>query len=125
MEIIFWVLFLMLLVLAPLFFFVTHLAAAKRAGVREYAIVGSRYVAEFRRKWIEGHASKDEALIGTADIQSLADLANSFEVVTEMRVVPIRAALTRLAVMTALPFAPLLLTMMPLEQLIDALQMFI
>jgi hypothetical protein len=120
MEITFWLLFLILLVVTPLFFFVIHLSAAKRAGMREYGIVGSRYVAEFRRKWIDGHAAKDEALIGTADIQSLADLANSFEVVTEMRVVPFgRAPALRMAIMTALPLAPLLLTMVPLEQLID------
>ena len=80
--------FLMLLVLAPLFFFVTQLAEAKRTGLREYGIVASRYVADFRRKWIEGHAAKDEALVGTADIQSLADLSNSFDVVREMGLVP-------------------------------------
>lgn len=120
MEITFWLICLIVLIVAPLFFFVTHLSAAKRAGLREYGVVGSRYVAEFRRKWIEGQAEKGEPLIGTADIQSLADLANSFQVVQEMRVVPFgRAAVLRLAMMTALPFAPLLLTMIPLEQLID------
>jgi hypothetical protein len=120
MEIVFWLVFLIMLVVTPLFFFVNHLSNAKRAGSIEYGVVGSRYVAEFRRKWIDGRAAKDEALIGTADIQSLADLANSFEVVTDMRVVPFgRAALVRMAVVTLLPLAPLLLTMFPLEKLID------
>ena len=119
-EITFWLICLMMLVLTPLFFFLIRLSAAKRAGSREYGIVGSRYVAEFRRKWIEGYAAKDEALIGSADIQSLADLANSFAVVQEMRTVPFgRASVTRLAMMTALPLAPLLLTMIPLDELID------
>jgi hypothetical protein len=127
MEITLWLIFLIMLVVTPLFFFVVHLATAKRAGLREYGIVGSQYVAEFRRKWIEGHSAKDEALIGTADIQSLADLANSFEVVTDMRVVPFsRASVVRLAIVALLPLAPLLLTMFPLEQLIDrALKVFI
>jgi hypothetical protein len=58
--------------------------------------------------------------VGSADIQSLADLSNSFEVVQEMRLVPFgRAIVLRLVLLTALPFAPLLLTMIPLEQLID------
>ena len=119
-EIAAWIVFLMLLVLAPLFFFVTQLADAKRTGLREYGIVASRYVADFRRKWIEGHSAKDESLVGTADIQSLADLSNSFEVVREMRLVPFgRATVLRLALLTALPLAPLTLTMIPLEQLID------
>jgi hypothetical protein len=120
LEIAAWVLFLMLLVLMPLFFFVIQLADAKRTGLREYGLVASRYVAEFRRKWIEGHAAQDEALVGSADIQSLADLSNSFEVVQEMRLVPFgRATVLRLALLTALPLAPLTLTMIPLEQLID------
>ena len=120
LEIAAWIVFLMALVLAPLFFFVTHLAGAKRTGLREYGLVASRYVADFRRKWIEGHSAKDESLVGTADIQSLADLSNSFEVVREMRLVPIgRATVLRLAVLMVLPLLPLVLTMIPLEQLID------
>jgi hypothetical protein len=127
MEIAFWLIFLILLVVAPLFFFVIHLSRAKKAGLRAYGIVGGHYVAEFRRKWFEGHSARDEALIGTADIQSLADLANSFEVLTEMRVVPFsRLAAFRLAMGALLPLAPLLLTMFPLEHLIDrALRIFL
>ncbi|MFA6134053.1 MAG: hypothetical protein WC869_08575 [Phycisphaerae bacterium] len=120
LEIGVWMVFLMLLVLAPLCFFVTQLATAKRTGLREYGIVASRYVTEFRRKWIEGLSAKDESLVGTADIQSLADLSNSFEVVREMRLVPLgRATVLRLALLTALPLLPLVLTMIPIEQLID------
>lgn len=120
LEIAAWMVFLLLLVLAPLWFFLTQLAEAKRAGLREYGMVASRYVGDFRRKWIEGHAAKDEALVGTADIQSLADLSNSFEVVREMRLAPFgKATVLRLALLIALPFFPLLLTMIPLEQLID------
>jgi hypothetical protein len=119
-EIAAWIVFLMLLVLAPLCFFVIQLADAKRTGLREYGIVASRYVADFREKWIEGHSAADETLVGTADIQSLADLSNSFEVVREMRLVPFgRATVLRLALLTALPLVPLLLTMIPLEQMID------
>ncbi len=119
-EIAAWLVCLMLLALAPLFFFAAQLAEAKIAGLREYGIVASRYVAEFRRKWIEGHTAEGEPLVGTADIQSLADLSNSFQVVQEMGLVPFgRAAILRLTLLIALPLAPLLLTMIPLEQLID------
>jgi hypothetical protein len=127
LEIAAWMVFLLLLVLAPLFLFVAQLADAKRTGLREYGIVASRYVTDFRRKWIEDHAAKDELLVGTADIQSLADLSNSFDVVREMRLVPFgRATVLRLALMTVLPLAPLLLTMIPLEEMIDrALSVFL
>ena len=120
LEIIAWMVFLILLVLTPLFFFMTHLAEARRTGLREYGIVASRYVAEFRRKWIEGHVGEGEALIGSGDIQSLADLSNSYDVVREMGLVPFgRVMVIRLVILIAVPLLPLTLTMIPLEQLID------
>lgn len=120
LEIAAWVVCLMLVALGPLHFFMVHLAEARRKGLREYGIVASRYVTEFRRKWIEGHAAEGEPLVGSGDIQSLADLSNSFEVVREMGVVPFnRKLVLRLAVVTALPLLPLTLTMIPLDQLID------
>jgi hypothetical protein len=119
-EIAAWMVFLGLLVLTPLCFFVIQMSAARRAGGRQYAIVASRYVADFRRKWIEGDVPEGEALVGSADIQSLADLANSFDVTREMRLVPFgRSTLVQLAIVMALPLLPLTLTMIPLDELID------
>jgi hypothetical protein len=58
-------------------------------------------------------------LLGTGDIQSLADLGNSFAVVREMRTVPfVTDDIVRLLVITIVPFVPLLLTIMPLDQLV-------
>ena len=75
-------------VLGPLLVFSPRLEAAKRAGLREYGTLAQRYVREFDQKWLRGGAPPDEPLVGSADIQSLADLGNSFEVVKEMRWVP-------------------------------------
>jgi hypothetical protein len=119
-EIAAWIVSLVLLVLAPLLLFMPRLAEARRRGLREYGIVASRYAAEFRDKWIEGHASKDEALIGSADIQSLADLSNSFEVVSGTALVPFGwVMVVRLVMLLSIPLLPLLLTMFPLGELID------
>ena len=60
--------------------------------------------------------------MGSADVQSLADLSNSFEVVRGMRVIPVtRNALLQLAAAMLLPILPLALTMMPLEELLKQL----
>jgi len=60
--------------------------------------------------------------VGSADIQSLADLGNSFEVVQTMRFAPVtRDAILRLAAATLVPVASLLLTVMPLEELLTKL----
>ena len=113
--------FLMLLVLAPLTLFVGHLARAKRTATREYGIVASRYVEGFRRKWIEGTPG-EETLMGSADIQSLADLSNSFDAMRETRLFPFgRDTVVGLAIMIALPLLPLALTMISVEEIIDRL----
>jgi hypothetical protein len=112
--------FLMLQVLVPLGFFSFHLAQAKRIGIREYGIVAARYVNDFRQKWIETGSERAQSLLGTADIQSLADLSNSFDVLREMRMLPFgRQTVVQLALLIALPLFPLTLTMIPLEEIVD------
>ena len=87
--------------------------------MREYGTLAQRYAREFDRKWLRGGAPADEPLIGSADIQSLADLGNSFEVVKGMRSVPFNLqTVLQLAVATLLPVAPLLLTMFSLEEVL-------
>jgi len=109
-------------VLAPLLVFIPPLARAKRAGMREYGHLAKRYVDEFEAKWLRGEAPGGEPLVGSADVQSLADMGNSFEVVRGMRLVPItRDTLLQLVVVTLLPLAPLLLTMISPEELLGQL----
>jgi hypothetical protein len=79
-------------------------------------------VREFEAKWLRGGAPADEALVGSADIQSLADLGNSFEVVRTMRLAPVtKDAILQLAAGTLAPVVPLALTVMPLEELLKRL----
>jgi hypothetical protein len=109
-------------VLGPLLVFAPQLAQAKRKGLREYGTLAQRYVGEFDRKWLRGGAPADEPFVGSADIQSLADLGNSYEVVRTMRTAPItRDAVIGLSAATLVPIVPLLLTMMPLEELLKKL----
>jgi hypothetical protein len=113
--------FLLCVVLGPLLVFAPQLALAKRNGNREYGALAARYVREFDAKWLRSSVP-DERLVGSGDIQSLADLANSFEVVRTMQLAPItRDALLRLIIATLAPLAPLALTMMPLEELLGKL----
>lgn len=116
------VVFLLLIVLGPLLLFVPHLAQARRIGLREYGALAQRYVREFDAKWLRGGALGGEPLVGSADVQSLADLGGSYELVQNMRLVPFtRDAVVQLAVITLVPVAPLLLTMIPLEELLKRL----
>ena len=116
------VLFLLTTVLGPLLLFAPHLAAARRIGLREYGALAQRYVREFDDKWLRGGVPAGEPLVGSADIQSLADLGNTFEIIRGMSTVPVtRNTAIQLAVITLLPVAPLLLTMVSLDELLGHL----
>ncbi|WP_188590150.1 hypothetical protein [Achromobacter denitrificans] len=116
------VLFLLCLIFVPLLVFSPQLANAKRKGLSEYGMLAQRYVREYDAKWLRGGAPADEPLVGSADIQSLADLGNSFDVIRTMRIAPMtKDAVLRLAVAVLLPILPLALTMMSLEDLLKRL----
>ena len=121
-EIALMVVFLLCVVLGPLLVFAPQLAQAKRTGLREYGTLAQRYVREFDDKWLRGGAPADEPLVGSGDIQSLADLGNSYEVVRTMNAAPVsKDAILRLAAAVLVPIVPLALTMMPLEELLKKL----
>jgi hypothetical protein len=110
--------FFVAVVLAPLLLFMPQLWRAKHEGLAEYGALASEYVTEFNQKWLRRNVQADE-LLGTGDIQSLADLGNSFAAVREMRAVPFAIEdVVTLLVATVVPLVPLLLTIMPLDQLV-------
>jgi|SRR6185369_9661750 len=121
-EILLMAVLLLALVLGPLLVFAPRLARTRRTGIREFEAFAERYAREFDTKWLSADAPRDEPLLGSADIQSLADLANAYEVVRSMRVAPVtREALMQLAAASLVPLLPLALTMMPLEELLKQL----
>jgi hypothetical protein len=111
--------FFLVVILGPLLMFTPKMAAARRKGLGEFALLAQRYVEGFQQKWIAGQHAPNEELLGTGDIQSLADLGNSFGLARDMRVVPFGLDdITRLAAVTAAPFVPLMLTIWSPEELI-------
>jgi hypothetical protein len=103
---------------APLFLFTTKLIRAKLRGLEKYGAFASSYVVDFDQKWLQGKVN-DEPAMGSGDIQSLADLGNSFSAARAMRMVPIATdEIILLVVVTIVPFLPLLLTIMPLDELL-------
>jgi len=116
-QIVGFVAFFTVAVLGPLLMFTPRMAQAKRKGLADYGLFAQRYVESFDQKWIQ--RSPSEELLGTGDIQSLADLGNSYQVVREMRVVPFALQdVSRLAIATAVPLAPLLLTIFSFQELV-------
>jgi len=107
------------LFLGPLYVFLRKLWACKVKGLSDYGALAERYVNEFDRKWLGAGPAPGETLLGTADIQSLADLSNSVAIVRDMRLVPISPSLLMyLAIAALLPLLPLVLFKYPLADLL-------
>jgi len=98
------------LFVGPLFLFSSKLWDCKVLGLNEYMDFAAHYVEDFEKKWIDSKGVSDEPLLGTADLQSLADLGNSVDVIREMGWVPVSKRLLMSFVGAALlPLLPLAL----------------
>jgi hypothetical protein len=113
---------LLAVALGPLCVFTPKLNGARLMGLRTYGRLASDYVTGFAQKWTGGVVSEHEPLLGSADIQSLADLDTSFSIIRETRVVPFgKETVVRIVVIVAVPLIPLALTMFSVEELIKRL----
>ncbi len=103
-----YIIFFVALALVPLAVFVPPMVSAKRSGLSKYGLLATRYTRDFGEKWVDGNNPDREPLIGTPDIQSLADLGNSFQMLQKMRLAPFGVqAVFWLAAVTATPLLPL------------------
>ena len=111
--------FFVLCILGPLLMFTAQLDRTQRKGSAEYGLLANRYVFGFEEKWIRGGTPETSELLGTADLQSLADLANSYSVVREMRIVPFGYEdILWLGAAAAAPLLPLALIIVSPEELL-------
>jgi hypothetical protein len=91
----------------------------KKKGQQEYSALAMEYVRSFDSKWLRDRVFPTEGLLGSPDIQSLADMVNSFSTVRQMMIVPLgRKDLLTFLVAAAIPFLPLLLLVLPTQDLI-------
>jgi hypothetical protein len=108
-----------LLFVGPLLVFSRKLWQCWVKGLNDYGALAERYVNEFDRKWLGAGAAPSEPLLGTADIQSLADLNTSLGVVRDLRFVPVGPrVLVPLTAAALLPLTPLVLFKYPLAELL-------
>jgi hypothetical protein len=110
------------MVFGPMFAFTARLQEVKHHALEEFSRLGQRYASEFSHKWFRSARPPGERLVGSADIQSLADLRNSFLVVKDMHWTPFGLAdVLTLAACALVPLIPLLLTKYSIEEIVDRL----
>jgi hypothetical protein len=111
------------LFIGPLLIFSRKLMICRWTGMSKYMGMAASYVDAFDAKWIQDDKASGESQLGSADLQSLADLTNSVNVVRGMRWIPAgQRLLVQLAVCALAPLAPLLLLKFPVDQM--AAQLF-
>jgi hypothetical protein len=109
----------LIILLGPLVVFTGALLRTKRIGLQQYGTLATSYTGSFHKKWIEHQNPDQEPLLGSGDIQSLADLGNSYNLVEKMKPLPIDPrTIIQLVVASLLPMTPLLLTVMPLKDIL-------
>jgi hypothetical protein len=111
------------LVLAPLLVFTPRLFDLKEKANLQYGALATRYVREFDAKWLrDQRALPEQELLGNNDIQSLADLASSFGIVQEIRVVPFgKETVLTMIFAYALPLLPLFVSELPLKEILSVM----
>ncbi len=93
--------------LLPLCVFNKQLFSCRKQGLRTYGALAERYTGLFDQKWLSNKTANPD-LLGTPDIQSLADLGSGYDVVRRMGLFPLDARLVGVfLVSTAAPFVPL------------------
>ena len=111
-----------LILVTPLLLLAPALVPVKRRGLLDYGALAASYTQAFDAKWVHGPPPPGETLLGSSDIQSLADLGNSFAIVRQMRVVPVsKSTVVSLGLTAALPMVPVLVFGTPADQLLATL----
>jgi hypothetical protein len=106
--------------LGPLLVFTPTLIRSKLSFWARYGPLASRYMQEFDDKWIVRTGDSHQHLLGTPDIQSLADLRHSYAGISQMRtMLPSQTTVGILAAAYVLPSIPLLASIIPLRQVIS------
>jgi hypothetical protein len=103
----------------PLLAFSGRLSRCRFSGLLEFGAFVWRYDRAFEAKWLENPATApEESLLGSADIQSLADIATCYDHIDRMWPMPFDTKAFAVLVLAAMvPMIPLVGTAVPLQEI--------
>ena len=105
--------------LGPLIVFISPMLHVRYKDRREYSRLAGEYVRSFSAKWLKRASPEQQDLLGTADIQALADMGAAYKVIEQMKIMPFGMPnIIAVLAATYVLVAPLLLTVIPAGELI-------
>jgi hypothetical protein len=117
-----YVVVVLLVFLGPLLMFTPGLLTARIESLHNYSALAVDHNRQFDGKWVRGENPGRDPLLGAPEISSLADLGGAYGVLDDMKPVPFRLGdAGALAVAALLPMAPLVLTVIPLGDVLKLL----
>jgi hypothetical protein len=120
------IVFLNVAFVLPLFAFTPVLLKLKKQGLSRYGALVSRHHLAFEAKWISGDNASGVAAadpLGAPDASSLADLSASYQIIQEMRPVPVtKQSIVPLVLAALLPFVAVAATQAPFKQILGAVK---
>lgn len=104
---------------APLLAFSGQLARCRFTGLLKFGALVWQHDREFDEKWLSPHPDENrERILGSSDVQSMADIATCYEHINDMRLIPYdMKALVVLVFSALIPMVPLLATAIPLQEI--------
>ena len=106
-----YVIVLPMVLYAPLLIFIPKLIKAKSYGILEFGSLLRKHNRDYARKWISGKSGEKEALLGSMDNSSLADINGSYTPVQNMKMFPANYKMIGLSiVLNLIPYIPLVFT---------------
>jgi hypothetical protein len=113
------VLIAVFVVLCPLTLLSPKLSALRRAGLARYSQLARQLTRSFDAKWTEDANAPKESILGSPDPSSLTDFVSSYNVVRDIKVVPIDQKLVlQVAAEAAAPLAIVWIVATPAERIV-------
>jgi hypothetical protein len=113
---------LILLFLSPMLAFSCILARARRRALLDYGALVSRHGRLVHQRWIDKQNILEDRVLDAPELGPLADVATMYELVKDMRSIPLaKSSVTPLVLAAAIPMLAVLAIQIPIGDLLETL----
>jgi hypothetical protein len=114
-----WILLVFLIFVGPLAIFAPKLTHLRRVGYLQYASLAHLQAEQFQEKWVQGRQAHLGELVAASEMTAMIGLAHSFDRLRRIRPLPVdKTTLLEVAAAAAVPMLPLIITQIPLKELL-------